>query len=65
MASPIEIQRSDEDIEIDRLFHFMVAAETPESRRLWESRFREAINARNAARSDAQLAEIETRKGLR
>jgi hypothetical protein len=43
----------------------MVAAETPESRRLWESRFREAINARNAARSDAQLAEIETRKGLR
>ena len=64
MASLIEIQRSDEDIEIDRLFHFMIAAETPESRRLWESRFREAVNARNAARNESEIHAIEKARGF-
>lgn len=59
------ITRSDVDVEIDRLFHFMVAATTPEARRSWEARWRAAINARNAARSGAEIAEIEKARGLR
>lgn len=58
------ITRTDADIEIDRLFHFMVAAETPQSRRIWERRFREAVNARNAARSANEVAQLEHARGL-
>lgn len=60
--SPVD--RTAADIEIDRLFHFMAAATTPEARRSWEIRWRAAINARNAARTPAQIAEIERARGL-
>lgn len=59
------ITRTDADIEIDRLFHQLGAATTPESRRLWEQRWRDAINARNARRSDDEIAELEKARGLR
>jgi len=57
--------RTDADVEIDRLFHFMVNAETPESRHLWGRRFSEAVNARNAARTNTELEQLETARGLR
>lgn len=59
------ITRTAADVEIDRLFHFMVTAETAESRRLWGTRFRDAVNARNAARSAAEVDQIEQDRGLR
>lgn len=57
--------RTDADVEVDRLFHFMVNAETPESRRLWGDRFRDAVTARNAARTNTELEQLETARGLR
>lgn len=65
MKEITKIQRSDEDIEIDRLFHFMVVAETAEARRSWDERWRGAINARNAARTRQEIEAIERAKGLR
>lgn len=59
------ITRTDADVEIDRLFHFMASASTPEARRSWEARWRAAINARNAARTPTEVAEIEKARGLR
>lgn len=56
--------RLDVDVEIDRLWHCMVHAETPESRLLWGRRFTEAVNARNATRSAEEIAELERQRGL-
>ena len=57
--------RTAENIEIDRLYHQMVTASTPESRRLWGDRYTDAINARNAKRTPEEIAAIEREKGLR
>lgn len=57
--------RSDLDVEVDRLWHCMVHAETPESRLLWGQRFTAAVNRRNAARSPEEVAELERERGLR
>jgi hypothetical protein len=43
----ISIERTAENIEIDRLFHFMGAAKSEKSQKLWESRWREAIKKRD------------------
>lgn len=47
------IERTDEDIEIDRLFHFWSIATTQESRALWAQRHQDAIAARDEARARA------------
>lgn len=52
------------NVEIDRLYHQMVTASTPESRRLWGDRYTDAINARNAQRTPEEIAAIEREKGL-
>lgn len=57
--------RADADVEIDRLFHCMVNAETGESKLLWGRRFTDAVRARNAQRSADEVAELERKKGLR
>ena len=43
----ISIKRTPENIEIDRLFHFMGAAKSEKIQKLWESRWREAIKKRD------------------
>lgn len=40
------IRRTDLDVEIDRLFHFMGIAQNEKLRRHWESRWRAAIAIR-------------------
>lgn len=57
--------RTDLDVEIDRLFHCMVNAETGESKLLWDRRYTDAINARNAARTAEEIADLERARGLR
>ena len=47
------IERTDADIEIDRLFHFMAIATTQESRELWSQRHQAAISERDEARAQA------------
>ncbi len=51
----MRIERSDADIEIDRLYHLMVVAETEASRRLWAKRWRLAWQARDAGRRALRL----------
>jgi hypothetical protein len=50
MEKRIEIQRTADDIEIDRFFHFMVFAPTREARESWERRWRAALSERAALR---------------
>ena len=57
-------ERTPENIEIDRLYHQMVTASTPESRRLWAEHYTAAINARNAKRTPEEIAALEREKGL-
>lgn len=56
--------RTDLDLEVDRLFHCMVNAETGESKLLWGQRFTAAVNRRNAERTAKEIAELERAKGL-
>lgn len=57
--------RSQLDLLTDYVYHRMMSAETPESRRLWSDRFTEFCNERNAARTAEEIERIEREKGLR
>lgn len=58
-------QRTDLDIEIDRFYHLMVAAEIPEMQAHYCQQMTALINQRNDARSAEEIAELERQKGLR
>lgn len=58
-------QRSELDLEIDRLFHCMTNAEDPDVQASYCRRFTDAVNARNAARTPDEVAELEQARGLR
>jgi len=58
-------QRSDLDLEIDRLFLCMNHAEDPDIQADYCRRFTAAIRKRNAQRTPDEIAELERARGLR
>jgi len=58
-------ERTALDIAIDRAWHDIEAAVTPEQRQSRGRVFSALVNQRNAERTEAQIKEIERSKGLR